>query len=147
MRAEQPGSCCQKMHDPLPALPMMKGKYKNQTIRVVRHPEGANQMPYKNPEHKRQWEREHREQRNARRRMQRSDERSRQHTSPKSTFDLRTALRSARKPATDPVSCQKSKDDWKTILGWAVGIGVVLLAAFAGVSLPDSGTHGSGTPK
>jgi hypothetical protein len=27
----------------------------------------------------------------------------------------------------------------------AVGIWVVLLAVFAGVSLPDSGTHGSGT--
>jgi hypothetical protein len=26
-------------------------------------------MPYKNPEHKRQWEREHREERNARRRI------------------------------------------------------------------------------
>ena len=102
-------------------------------------------MPYKNPEHKRQWEREHRGQRNARRRIQRSDEGSRQHTSPKSTFDLRTALRSARKPAPDPVSIRKPKATLKTILGWAVGIGVVLLAVFAGVSPSDSGTHGSGT--
>ena len=102
-------------------------------------------MPYKNPGHKRQWEQEHRGQRNARRRMQRSDLGSRQHTPPKSTFDLRTALRSARKPAPDPVPGQKPKDAWKSILGWAVGIGVVLLAVFAGVSPPDSGTHGSGT--
>jgi hypothetical protein len=77
--------------------------------------------------------------------MQRSDEGSRQHTSPKSTFDLRTALRRARKPTTDPVSDQKPKDTWKSILGLAVGIGVVLLAVFAGVSPSDSGIHGSGT--
>jgi len=102
-------------------------------------------MPYKNPDHKQQWEREHRKQRNARRRMQRSDEGSRQHTSPKSTFDLRTALRSARKPATKQVSDQKPQGAWKALLGLAVCIGVVLLAVFAGVSLPDSGTHGSGT--
>ena len=102
-------------------------------------------MPYKDPEHKRQWEREHREQRNARRREQRSDEGSRQHTSPKSTFDLRTALRSARKPAPDPVSGQKPQPAWKALLGLAVGIGVVLLTVFAGVSPSDSGTHGSGT--
>lgn len=75
-------------------------------------------MPYKHPEHKRRWEREHREQRNVRRRMQRSDEGSRQHTSPKSTFDLRTALRSARRPAPDPVSSRKPKATLKTILGW-----------------------------
>ena len=104
-------------------------------------------MPYKNPEHKRQWEREHRGQRNARRRMQRPDEGSRQHTSPKSTFDLRSALRSARKPAPDPVSSRKPKATLKTILGWAVGIGVVLLAAFAGASgfnADHFGTRGSG---
>ena len=101
-------------------------------------------MPSKNPEHKRQWEREHREQRNTRRRMQRSDEGSRQHTSPKSTFDLRTALRSARKPADDPVS-NEPKSSWKAALCLVVGIGVVLFAVFAGASFPDSGMHGSGT--
>ncbi len=47
-------------------------------------------MPYKNPEHKRQWEREHRQERNARRRMQRLDERSGQR---KSVADLLAALR------------------------------------------------------
>lgn len=40
--------------------------------------------------------------------MQRSDLGSRQHTPLKSTFDLRTALRSARMPA-DPVSDQKTE--------------------------------------
>ena len=102
-------------------------------------------MPYKNPEHKRQWEREHRGQRNTRRRMQRSDEGSRQHTSPKSTFDLRTALHNVRKPATGQVSAQKPQPAWKALLGLAVGIGVVLFAVFAGASFPDSGMHGSGT--
>ena len=102
-------------------------------------------MPYENPEHKQQWEREHRKQRNARRRTQRSDEGSRQHTSPKSTFDLRTALRRARKPAINPVSDQKPQGAWKALLGLAVGIGVVLLTVFAGVSSPDSCIHGSGT--
>jgi hypothetical protein len=102
-------------------------------------------MPYKNPEHKQQWEREHRKQRNARRKMQRSDDGSRQHTSPKSTFDLRTALRSARKPAPDPVSDQKPQPAWKALVGLTVGIGVMLLVVFAGVSTPDSSTQGSGT--
>ena len=77
-------------------------------------------MPYKNPERKRQWEREHREQRNARRRMQ--------HVS------ARSGPQSIAKPSLDPVSDQKSQDTWKTILGWAIGIGVVLLAAIGGVN-------------
>jgi hypothetical protein len=47
----------------------------------------------------------------------------------------------------DPVSDQKQKYPWKALLGLAVGIGVALLAAFAGASPPDPGTHGSGTPK
>ena len=80
-------------------------------------------MPYKNPEHKRQWERKHRGQRNARRRMQRSDLGSRQRTPPKSTFDLRTALRSARKPVPDPVSGQKPKDTWRSRIDLEHGFG------------------------
>jgi hypothetical protein len=99
-------------------------------------------MPYKNPEHKRQWEREHRGQRNARRRTQQSDLGSRQHTSPK-TFDLRTALRRARKPADDPVS-NEPRSSWKSTLCWVVGIGVVLLAAFTGARGFDTGATGSG---
>jgi len=99
-------------------------------------------MPYKNPEHKRQWEREHREQRNTRRRVQPSDEGSRQHTSPKSTFDLRTALRSARKPADDLVS-NEPKSSWKAALCWVVGIGIVMLAAFTGARGFDTGAIGS----
>jgi hypothetical protein len=81
-------------------------------------------MPYKNPEDKRKWEREHREQRNARRRMQRPNARS--------------GYPSITKPAPDPLSNQNPQDTWKNILGWAIGIGVVLLAAFGGVNPPTS---------
>lgn len=76
-------------------------------------------MPYKNPERKRQWEREHRQQRNVRRRMQ--------------GLNALSGHQSIPEPAPDPVSDQKPQDTWKTILGLVVGIGVVLLAAFAGV--------------
>jgi hypothetical protein len=80
-------------------------------------------MPYKNPERKRQWERENRGQRNARRRMQR--------------LNARTEQQSIAKSSPDPISDQKSQDTWKTILGWAIGIGVVLLA-IGGINPPRS---------
>jgi hypothetical protein len=80
-------------------------------------------MPYKDPERKREWEREHREQRNARRRMQH--------------ITARSGQQNIAKPSFDPVSDQKSEDTWKTILGWAIGIGVVLLGILAGVRIPD----------
>lgn len=35
----------------------------------------------------------------------------------------------------DPAAVQESRSTWKTILGFAVGIGVVLLAAWGGVDL------------
>jgi hypothetical protein len=84
-------------------------------------------MPYKNTERKRQWEREHREQRNARRRAQRHAARSGHPGVPK--------------PAPDRVSGQKPQGTWKTILGWAVGIGVVLLAVIAGANPPALPSH------
>ncbi len=85
-------------------------------------------VPYKNPESKRQWEREHREQRNERRRMQR----------------LAAGMNySIADRVPDPFSNhQQPKSGWKVIIGLAVGFGVVLLAAFAGVSLPPSGSIG-----
>lgn len=79
-------------------------------------------MPYKDPERKKQWEREHREQRNADRRKQRLAEQ------PKPDFP---GL------APDPVADRPAKSGWKMIFGLAVGIGVVLLA-FTGVRPPDS---------
>jgi ferric-dicitrate binding protein FerR (iron transport regulator) len=80
-------------------------------------------MPYKNPERKRQWECEHREKRNAMRRMKRLNAGVGHHSIPK--------------PAPDPVSDQKPRDKWQTILGLAIGIGVVLLA-IGGVNPPLS---------
>ena len=78
-------------------------------------------MPYKNPERKRQWEREHREQRNAQRRIRRLEAEN----------DI-----IARKAAPDPNSHHQRKGGWKGIIGLVVGLGVVLLATLAGVSLP-----------
>ena len=76
-------------------------------------------MPYKNPEDKRQWEREHREERNARRRMQGAH-----------------SAQIVRKPAPDRISDREST--WKPILGWAIGIGVVLLLAIGGINPPPA---------
>jgi hypothetical protein len=83
---------------------------------------GETAMPYKDVERKRQWEQQHREQRNARRRAQRLAARSGHLMTPN--------------PAPDPVSRQKPQGTLKTILGWAVGIGVVLLPALARVAPP-----------
>jgi ferric-dicitrate binding protein FerR (iron transport regulator) len=96
-------------------------------------------MPYKDPERKRQWEREHREQRNARRRTQRLDAGSGQRTAAKPANAIAAALGSYQKPVLDPASDQKPQGTWKAILGLAVGIGVVLLAALASVTVPMPG--------
>ena len=59
-------------------------------------------MPYKDPERKRQWEREHRERRNASRRMQR--------------LPARPGHQGVSKPAPDPVPGQEPQSTWKTFL-------------------------------
>jgi len=100
-------------------------------------------MPYKDPERKRQWEQQHREQRNARREIQRQAARSGHASVSNATSDIVAALRTHRTPPPDPASGQKPQSTWKTILGWAVGIGVVLLAVFASVSLPTPGDLGA----
>jgi hypothetical protein len=90
-------------------------------------------MPYNDPERKRQWEQEHREQRNAKRKTQRISARSGQPNAPKSVSDIVAALRSGtRKRRPTPVSDQKPKSTWEPFIGLAVGVGVVLLAEFAG---------------
>ena len=75
-------------------------------------------MPYKDPERKRQWEREHREQRNVSRRIQRFGR------------EARVIV----KPAP-PTLVKETDGGWQTILGLAVGLGFVLLAALSGVEL------------
>jgi len=84
-------------------------------------------MPYKYPEDKRRWEQEHREERNARRRTQ--------YLAPRTAPIVQ-------KRAHDPLSAQEPKYSWKPILEFALGLGVVLLVAFAGLNLPDTGKLG-----
>ena len=98
-------------------------------------------MPYKDPERKRQWEREHREERNARRRTQRLSVGSGQlPVSKPNPARVDALLTNPQKPALDPISDQQATSGWKVLLGFAVGLGVVLLAAFAGASPPTSPT-------
>ena len=80
----------------------------------------ANGMPYKDPERKRQWEREHREQRNARRRGLR--------------LTAQTVVSPKRAP--DPAPKQSPTSGWKDILVLAVGVGIALAVALAGAGLP-----------
>ena len=87
-------------------------------------------MPYKNPEHKRQWEREHREQRNAARRKPALAAGSRKCIVPK--------------PVPDPVSARNASDGWRVLSALAIGVGIAVLGAFAGVKLPDSSRECNG---
>jgi len=90
-------------------------------------------MPYKDPERKRQWERDHREQRNARRRIQAA----------------RVGHPSLPKPVPDPVSAQKPTNAWKvlqTIGGFALVVGIALLAAWDGIGAAGSGCGTPNTP-
>jgi len=82
-------------------------------------------MPYKNPERKRQWEREHRDQRNARRRQIRSG----------------VEGRTAAAVTPDPIPAKAATSRSKVLASIVVGIGVVLLTVVAGAS---GGTPGSG---
>jgi ferric-dicitrate binding protein FerR (iron transport regulator) len=84
-------------------------------------------MPYKDSARKRQWEREHREQRNAQRRMRRLE--------PKNGL-------SSRNSSPDPTLAQKPNRGWKGVVGLAVGLGFVLLAALGGINLPSPGSRG-----
>ncbi len=89
---------------------------------------GTKEMPYRNPEHKRQWEREHRAQRNAQRRMRRLE-------------GINGLI--ARIPAPDPNSDQPPTSGWKVMaeIGafvLAVGLGVLAALGGANASL-DSG--------
>src|SRR5271154_4225838 len=97
-------------------------------------------MPYKDPEHKRQWEREHREQRNAMRRKQRVAAGSGQPSIPKSMSAFAAALPTQAPKRPDPGLCRQPQGTWKVIVGWAAAIGAVLLVTFARASGFDTGT-------
>jgi len=114
-------------------------------------------MPYKDPDRKRQWEREHREQRNARRRIQHQDGRAARPAGQKPASDRISAQvlqekrritaeiarrrvqglvgRSPgpvfRRPVPDPNSDPEPKSTWtvvKEIGGLALVVGIALLA-------------------
>ena len=68
-------------------------------------------MPYKDPERKRQWEREHRDQRNARRRELR----------------LTTQTVVTPKPVPDPALTGETTSAWKIVAGLTVGVGIALV--------------------
>jgi hypothetical protein len=70
-------------------------------------------MPYKDPENKRQWEREHREHRNAQRRTRRVG----------LSGDSNLPKQSPKEELGSP---------WGIILGCATGLAVLLLAALGG---------------
>jgi hypothetical protein len=54
----------------------------------------------------------------------------------RTALDLAAAVgRRVRKPVTDSVSDQKPQPAWKSFLGLAVGIGVVLVAAIAAINV------------
>ena len=78
-------------------------------------------MPYKNPEHKRQWERVHREQRNEQRSMRR--------------LQSKTGV-IARNPAPDPASCEQGKSGWTGIIAFGAAVAAVAIAMFSGVNIP-----------
>jgi hypothetical protein len=81
-------------------------------------------MPYKDPDRKRQWEREHRQQRNAQRRQRRLESESAP-VMPKAVHD--------------PVSVQHSGNGWKIFATVAIGVGFALFGALAGVNIPRAG--------
>ena len=81
-------------------------------------------MPYKDPERKRQWEREHREKRNARRIQRRLE--------PQRSAGVYQQM-------PDPAPAKDSGGGWKLFLGLTVGIAVILLGAMAGVNASSIG--------
>jgi hypothetical protein len=95
-------------------------------------------MPYRDPERKRQWEREHREQRN------RKAENADAGRGVESAECCKTASVRSRSGSAEPYSRASARPDgttkptsgWKVLLGFAVGLGVAVLAAIAGVNIP-----------
>ena len=80
-------------------------------------------MPYKDPERKRQWEREHREQRNAKR--------TKQHVA----AQMKPCLPN---PVPDPSSDQPTKSAWKIIAVCALAVGSGLLTGWGRLPSADA---------
>jgi hypothetical protein len=115
-------------------------------------------MPYKDPERKRQWEREHREERNATRRREYLVARSKpahdlisaqKHQAArrlvleiirrrKQGLAAQTARPNIRKQVPDPVAEDKPTNGWKALLGCALAVGMAGLAAWGALSAPGT---------
>ena len=78
-------------------------------------------MPYKNPEDKRRWERDHRQKRN--------EQRKRRVASPPTGPTTRGN-------SSDATLDNQGTGGWKTILGLAIGFGLLLFGAEVGIRLP-----------
>jgi len=77
-------------------------------------------MPYKDPERKRQWEREHRLERNARKR--------------KARLDIRSGQPEILGPAPDPISDHQPSTGWNIVAGivsLVLAVGMILLATWS----------------
>ncbi len=130
-------------------------------------------MPYKNPERKRQWERDHREERNERRRRPRTGARivTHSHTSvpsrtpdyaailknrvgtamhdpkgagPRSTSEIVARLRTRAPKPPDPAPQDQADYSWLVLLALASAFALMFLAIVSGTALPDPGTAGPG---
>jgi hypothetical protein len=80
-------------------------------------------MPYKNPEDKKRWEREHRQQRNERRKQWRLNGRT------------NSSSREQRADST-ALSDNHGNNSWKTILGLALGVGLLFLRVGSAITTP-----------
>ncbi len=110
-------------------------------------------MPYKNPEHKRQWEREHRDERNARRRKAASSVRvvpilrtkgSQPAHDPNNASQIVARLRTRRVEAPAPALEEQAGDGWVVIIAFAAVVVLLLLASLNGSVPPDQGAAGPG---
>jgi ferric-dicitrate binding protein FerR (iron transport regulator) len=90
-------------------------------------------MPYKNPEHKRQWEREHREERNARRR----------------TRSLPVVLEGPREALMPDLITERKADNATMIAALVAGMFVLALLFAAwrlGREVSEPSVHAQGVP-
>jgi hypothetical protein len=99
-------------------------------------------MPYKDPERKRQWEREHRRERNARRKLDRVTLRSGQASTSNAEADATRAIVARLKNQVHQPVPKQHVSGWKVLLGFAVGLGVIVLAALARLDVPATGHPG-----
>lgn len=80
-------------------------------------------MPYKNPERKRQWEREHRSRRHEQRRVRR----------------LQTKEVVVPTPVPNPISIEQRASGCKGIIAFGIAVGLFTISVFSGINFPGHG--------